>query len=51
MNEDQRDILMKFIYKGLASGENPAFFKLHAALFAKTGYGSIVRALAERKSI
>ena len=51
MNEDQQDVLMKFIYKGLATGEHPALFKLHAALFGKAGHGCIVRALAERKTV
>eukprot|EP01108_Squamamoeba_japonica_P002804 TRINITY_DN2390_c0_g1_i1.p1 TRINITY_DN2390_c0_g1~~TRINITY_DN2390_c0_g1_i1.p1 ORF type:complete len:129 (-),score=38.29 TRINITY_DN2390_c0_g1_i1:132-518(-) len=51
MNDDQRDLLMKFIYKGLATGEHASLFKLHAALFAKAGHGCIVRALSERKSV
>eukprot|EP00019_Armaparvus_languidus_P007334 CAMPEP_0168597712 /NCGR_PEP_ID=MMETSP0420-20121227/10860_1 /TAXON_ID=498008 /ORGANISM="Pessonella sp." /LENGTH=128 /DNA_ID=CAMNT_0008634681 /DNA_START=13 /DNA_END=399 /DNA_ORIENTATION=- len=51
MNEDQQDILMKFVYKGLALGQHSQLFKLHAALYAKTGHGSIVRALTERRSV
>lgn len=51
LNEDQRDILMKFIYKGLETGDYPNLFKLHAVLFEKSGYGVIVRALSERKTV
>jgi hypothetical protein len=42
---------MKFIYKGLETGEYPNFFKLHAVLFEKSGYGCIVRAISERKNV
>ena len=51
MNEDQQDVLMKFVYKGLATGEHPGLFKLHAALFSTVGHGCIVRALAERRTV
>ena len=51
MSDDQVDVLMKFVYKGLGTGEHPGLFKLHAAIFAKTGLGCIVRVLAERKTV
>ncbi len=51
LNTDQQDVLMKFIYKGLATGENPALFKLYGALFDKVGIGCVVRALAERRTV
>jgi len=52
LNPDELDVLMKFIYKGLEDGENStSLLKWHAAATAKGGLGSIVRALAERKTV
>lgn len=51
LSSDQQDMLMKFVYKGLATGENPALFKLYGALFDKAGIGCVVRALAERRTV
>ena len=51
LNSDQQDMLMKFVYKGLATGENASLFKLYGALFDKAGIGCVVRALAERRTV
>lgn len=52
LNPDELDVLMKFIYKGLEDGENStSLLKWHAAATAKGGLGSIVRALAERRTV
>jgi len=52
LNEDDLDVLMKYIYRGLEDGENStALLKWHAAVSEKGGLGCIVRALAERRTI
>jgi len=49
---DDLDILMKYVYAGLADGENStALLKWHAAVAERGGLGCIVRALAERRTI
>ena len=51
LNENQCDVLMKYVYKGLERGENSgSLFKWHAKVQAKAGLGSIVRAMSDRKS-
>ena len=46
------DLLMKYIYKGLASGKRSSqLFKWHSVLFDKTGIGSIVRCMTDRKTV
>ena len=52
LNDDQIDILMKYIYKGLATCENSnVYLRWHEAAKAKGGLGCIIRALAEKKNI
>uniref|UniRef100_A0A7S1XSX2 Actin-related protein 2/3 complex subunit 5 n=1 Tax=Phaeomonas parva TaxID=124430 RepID=A0A7S1XSX2_9STRA len=51
LSEAQVDILTKYVYKGLESGENAgSLFKWHAKLAAKGGLGTIVRAMTDRKT-
>eukprot|EP00850_Spirogloea_muscicola_P025117 SM002223S07077 [mRNA] locus=s2223:91:480:+ [translate_table: standard] len=45
---DAMDLLMRYLYKGLATGERAlcdACLRLHAALTERAGIGCIVRAL------
>jgi len=52
LNADQLDVLMKYIYRGLATGEQAAaLLKWHESVLKKSGIGSIVRALTERKTV
>jgi len=52
LNADQLDVLMKYIYRGLSSGEQaPALLKWHESVLKKSGLGTIVRALTERKTV
>jgi len=52
LNADQLDVLMKYIYRGLSSGEqSAALLKWHESVLKKSGLGSIVRALTERKTV
>lgn len=53
LSESQADILMKYIYRCLESGESNsvALFKWHKAVKDKFGIGSIIRALVERKTV
>jgi len=52
LNADQLDVLMKYIYRGLATGEqSAALLKWHESALKKAGLGSIVRALTERKTV
>lgn len=51
LSEDQCDVLMKYVYKGLEKGENSgSLFKWHAKVQSKAGLGSIVRAMTDRKT-
>lgn len=48
------DSLVKYIYKGLseeASNPNAILFKWHKAVVDRTGMGSIVRAITDRKAV
>eukprot|EP01089_Gocevia_fonbrunei_P018549 TRINITY_DN62_c0_g1_i1.p1 TRINITY_DN62_c0_g1~~TRINITY_DN62_c0_g1_i1.p1 ORF type:complete len:101 (-),score=20.67 TRINITY_DN62_c0_g1_i1:125-427(-) len=46
------DVLMKYIYRGLESGDNShSLLKWHAAVTQKGGLGCIVRAMAERRTV
>ena len=46
------DVLMKYIYKGLESPEQSSqLLKWHAKLLDKAGLGSIVRVMADRKTV
>jgi len=52
LNADQLDVLMKYIYKGLGTGEqSTALLKWHESVLKKSGLGSVVRALTERKTV
>jgi len=52
LNEDQVDILMKYLYRLLATGENSnILLKWHECAFEKGGLGCIVRAICERRSV
>ena len=52
LNEDQIDVLMKYIYRLLATGENSTILlKWHECAFEAGGLGCIVRAICERRSV
>lgn len=43
-------LTLRYVYWGLSTGQNaPLLLKWHAALVDKTGVGSIMRTLTERK--
>ena len=50
LTKEQQDIVMKYVYKGLAAGQNSAaFLKWHEKLVDKQGLGIIMRTLCDRK--
>jgi actin related protein 2/3 complex subunit 5 len=52
LDSDSHDHLMKYIYKGLAFGDNSgSLLKWHAATHAQAGVGCIVRAITDRKTV
>lgn len=52
LNADQLDVLVKYVYRGLATGEqSAALLRWHESALKKAGLGSIVRALTERKTV
>ena len=52
LNEDQIDLLMKYVYRLLESGENsPILLKWHECAFEKGGLGTIVRVISERRTV
>ena len=53
LEPDQGDILLKYVYRGLETpgDKNLALFKLQQKLVDKFGVGSIVRVLADRKTV
>eukprot|EP00033_Pygsuia_biforma_P000307 GCRY01000375.1.p1 GENE.GCRY01000375.1~~GCRY01000375.1.p1 ORF type:complete len:138 (-),score=33.36 GCRY01000375.1:139-552(-) len=52
LDTDQIDVLMKYIYKGLAACVDSAkLLKWHEATFEKGGHGAIVRSMVERKTV
>jgi len=52
LNEDQVDVLMKYIYRLLATGENSTILlKWHECAFEQGGLGCIVRAICERRTV
>lgn len=52
LSDLQLDICMKYIYKGLESGENSnILLKWHESVFNRGGLGTIVRTLAERRAV
>jgi len=49
LSSDELDVCMRYIYKGLESGDNSnALLKWHESVFNKAGLGSIIRALTFR---
>ncbi|KAF0978089.1 hypothetical protein FDP41_002604 [Naegleria fowleri] len=50
---EELDILMKYIYRCLESGEldSKPLFKWHEKVLEKSGMGSIVRVLTERRNL
>ena len=49
---EECDVLMKYIYKLMGKFSNSAqMLKLHAHLLEKSGPGSIIRVLADRKQV
>ena len=53
LSVDACDTLMKYLYKLMAdkSKSCPIVLKVHAQLVEKAGHGSIMRAMAERKTV
>jgi actin related protein 2/3 complex subunit 5 len=54
LNVDQMDVLMKYVYKGMAGPEtyNPAILlQWHEKLVETAGLGCIVRVLTDRKTV
>eukprot|EP01112_Ceratiomyxa_fruticulosa_P020565 TRINITY_DN703_c0_g1_i1.p1 TRINITY_DN703_c0_g1~~TRINITY_DN703_c0_g1_i1.p1 ORF type:complete len:143 (-),score=35.30 TRINITY_DN703_c0_g1_i1:103-531(-) len=52
LNDEQLDVLMKYIYKGLSNGETSTpLFKWHESVLKKAGLGSIVRVMTDRKTV
>jgi len=52
LSDDDIDILMKYIYKGLAEANNSGLMlKWHEKIFDKQGLGCIVRTLVERRTV
>lgn len=54
LDNDQRDVLMKYIYKGFeipSEGSSAHLLLWHEKTFAVSGVGSIVRVLADRKQV
>jgi len=52
LGEEDYDILMKYIYRGLAEVNNPGLMlKWHEKIFEKQGLGCIVRTLVERRTV
>lgn len=49
---DSLDILMKYVYRFMASSTNCSLMlKLHASIAEKAGVGSIIRVLTDRKQV
>ncbi|KAJ5066844.1 arp2/3 complex 16 kd subunit p16-arc [Anaeramoeba ignava] len=52
LNQEEINLLMKFIYRGLEYHQHSStLFKWHAATLEKGGIGCIVRAIADRNKI
>lgn len=53
LDQEKLDLLMKYIYRCLETSEANSLmlFKWHKAVLTKTGPGSIVRALIEKKTV
>ena len=52
LNDDQNDLLMKYVYRLLATGESSTILlKWHECAFEKGGLGCIVRVISERRGV
>lgn len=52
LDEDQIDVLMKYVYRLLETGDNsPILLKWHECAFEKGGLGTIVRVISERRTV
>eukprot|EP01097_Dermamoeba_algensis_P009295 TRINITY_DN650_c0_g1_i1.p1 TRINITY_DN650_c0_g1~~TRINITY_DN650_c0_g1_i1.p1 ORF type:complete len:161 (-),score=47.75 TRINITY_DN650_c0_g1_i1:101-538(-) len=52
LSDDEQNILMKYVYKGMENGENStSLLKWHSTLVEKSGLGLIIRALSDRNAI
>ena len=48
----EQDLLMKYLYRGLETGEQSTqLFKWHAALTDQAGMGCIMRAMSEKQRV
>jgi actin related protein 2/3 complex subunit 5 len=54
LDSDQKDLLMKYIYRGFESpseGSSAQLLFWHEKVFETAGLGSIVRVLSDRKKV
>lgn len=54
LDPDQRDVLMKYIYRGFenpSEGSSAHLLLWHEKVFEEAGVGSIVRVLTDRKKV
>jgi actin related protein 2/3 complex subunit 5 len=54
LDDLQVDLLLKYVYKGMAEREGEHFNSMlawHEAIVKRTGLGSIIRAMAERRNV
>ena len=52
LDQGKCDTLMKYVYKGLGVADNSGqLLKWHAQLVSKAGLGSIMRSIADRKTV
>jgi hypothetical protein len=51
LDADACDVLMKYIYRSMATNPAPILLKMHGLLTAKSGKGCIIRAMADRKTV
>ena len=50
LSPDERDQVMKYVFKGFATGENcSALLKWHAKIVEANGIGAITRSMTDRK--
>ena len=54
LNPDLHDILMKYLYRGLGTGDRitcEVCLRLHEKLFEMTGIGSVMRAISDTQNL
>ena len=51
LDTDACDVLMKYVYRSMATNPLPVLLKIHASLLVKAGLGSVIRVMADRKSV